>query len=529
MSSFTGSHLYFNAPNAQGPNGEGDSTILQYDSGEFISGDLIVGINIECYDWNAGALGLTFKALEMRFEDAATTGKPDWQTTGLVNYGLPTQANVFPVPYIWNWPVLNQYGFPNAFLAPLGATTMAVCQYGPGQNQTTGATGGPVTGYDGGPASIDSYGWDALNQAVNGPYTVDHLLCLYGNKAVPDVWPDMRMQNRKYNTDLDDVALIKGAGLKVFLHLVNSLTTPQASLISLWVRAGGWTYQGFGQTGVDVFDSITGGTYFNPIPLVVPTISFSISIPLSVGSLAEFGFSNYTWEAIMAPGTGASFPTQTTVKDTLIVPKGVEDDNGAEIFWAIQTPPLKGDAMAKRFRRELLPSGAFTITHMQWSPSDFNGNGNALYGAELRWEGTLGDGTPDNGGGGLIGTFDPASTSIGSMYLAAVTPVGGPVGAGVYFAAPPVGNIYAQALYNYTLPVNDVFVASDLQGFNHKFELRDTSWSLGDGVSPMAPYNGTADLLIVRMRFDEPLDGALSTVDARPATIADTLPKKVKF
>ena len=66
-STFTGQHLFFNTPNAQGPNGEGDSCIMNYPIGDLKTNDLIVGINVEAYDWNVGALTLKFKALEMRY------------------------------------------------------------------------------------------------------------------------------------------------------------------------------------------------------------------------------------------------------------------------------------------------------------------------------------------------------------------------------------------------------------------------------------------------------------------------------
>jgi hypothetical protein len=223
--------------------------------------------------------------------------------------------------------------------------------------------------------------------------------------------------------------------------------------------------------------------------------------------MLEYSYTAGTFEAIMRGTTTlpSSFD-ESWSKDLLMVgQKGAEDDNSAENYWSIQTPPVQGDAMAKRYVGPLFPSGAFTITDVLWAPGDFVGAGNGMYACEIRWEGA-GNGTPDFTPAGLLGTFDPASTTPGLLYRAAAYDTAG--APGIVFTAPPATNMYSVYLYDWLEAngVNDVSVGTDSSGPNHKWSLGDSFWALGDGLGgTTVPMTFGSDNCVTRLTCAEPL------------------------
>jgi hypothetical protein len=121
---------------------------MNYFTGDFMTADTILGINIEAADWNNGALGLTFKAIEMRLASTIISGCPNWTTGGLINLGMANEASVQPVPYLNNFPNLARYAFGAPFQvgALANSTTVVCCQYTPGQNIIN--PGCAAVGYD---------------------------------------------------------------------------------------------------------------------------------------------------------------------------------------------------------------------------------------------------------------------------------------------------------------------------------------------------------------------------------------------
>jgi hypothetical protein len=484
----TGTHYYINAPNAQGPNGEGDSSLELYLSTEFAAGDLIVGINIETYDFNLGVAGFTYKALEMRLENPATLGCPDW-----VN---PALGAVVPVPYLSNYAFLNQYPYAAPVPYPTGFNTVSVVQYNPGQNVLT--TGCPLVAGDAGPGSGFGYFWDAGLQSCAGPMSLDWCQCFYGNGQIPEVAPKVVLANRKYSTDSDTTAMVPGTELKMVLHLQNnsgSLWGP--GNLSLWVRNLMSGYQGFAGTGLDLLDALSGGSMSNPMTLVIPPISLGGSVNLTgnMGGLFDYGFSAYTLEATLSGGSPFIFASAVT--DAQFCPLGCEDDNSAETYYYVQSPQQWGDGMCKRFAQDLQPSGAFTVTALDWAPGDFGGAGSPLVHVGLYSEGTLGS---PNVSTGLLGTFDRSSVSPGTLYRATCYDLSGNVG--VLYPG-PVGNTYVWAQFdpNYFL----IAVGSSTSGPNHK-TFRDSYYSLGPNQPP-PPFNSFTAQLCMRLAIVKAADG----------------------
>jgi hypothetical protein len=480
-----------------------------YLSSEFQAGDLVVGMNIESYDFSGA--GLMYKACEMRFESAFTPGDPDWTTVGLVPGGW-----LSPVPYISNWPSATQFPFPAPVPPPIGFNTTAVVQYMPGQNVLT--TGCPLVG-----ASGTSNGFCYMHNALSGStfqLSVDWALMFYGNKVPPEVLPIISLINDKYGTDSDTTAMCKPSGLKLVIHLVNNtgmLWGP--GNFSLWARGGLIGYQGWGGTGLDVLSALSSGSLANPLSVAIPPVSLGGAVPLStnLGGLFEYSFSSFTVEGIL---TGGAPPVSSTyLEDAQFCPTGAQDDNTLETSYYVQSPQLWGDGMCKRFTADLMPSGAFTVVALDWSPGDFGGAGSPLYKVEMRTDGTYGDGdTPDLSPGGFLASFDTSSTAAGSLYrAAAVVPYS--------FAAPPAGNIYARCLFfpAYFL----IAIGTDTAGYHHK-GFGDASYSLGTGApgfpngpdGETLPFNDFPITLMIRLVTTVPFDGDVNG----NASVANVLP-----
>jgi hypothetical protein len=492
----TGTHYYINAPNAQGPNGEGDAALMLYLSTEFAAGDLVTGMNIETYDFSGA--GYSYKACEMRYESAFTPGCPDWTTVGRVPGGW-----LSPVPYISNWPSATQFPFPAPVPPPIGFNTVCTIQYMPGQNILT--SGCPLVGATG-TANGFSYLYNALSGSCAG-LSVDWCIGFYGNKVPPEVLPIVTLINDKYGTDSDTTAMCKPAGLKMVIHLVNNtgmLWGP--GNFSLFARGGLIGYQGWAGTGLDILSALSSGALTSPLSVVIPPTSLGGSVPLggNLGGLLEYSFSAFTVEGYLFGGSPAV--SSTYLEDAMFCPTGCQDDNTLETSYYVQSPQLWGDGQCKRFTADLLPSGAFTVAALDWSPGDFGGAGSPLYKAELRTDGTYGDGyTPDLSAGGFLCSFGLSSCPAGTLYRsAAVTAYS--------FAAPPAGNIYARCLF---IPAYFLIaIGTDTLGVNHK-GFSDSSYSLGTGApgfpngpdGEALPFNGFPISLMMRLVTTTPFDG----------------------
>jgi hypothetical protein len=347
--------------------------------------------------------------------------------------------------------------------------------------------------------------WNALAGSCFA-LSVDWALAFYGNKVPPEVLPIVSLINDKYGTSSDTTAMCKPSGLKMVVHLVNNtgmLWGP--GNFSLWARSGLAGY-GWGGTGLDILSTLSSGSLTNPLSVAIPPVSLGGSVPLSgnLGGLLEYSFSTFTFEGILSGGTPAV--NSAFSADAQFCPTGAQDDNALDTSYYVQSPQLWGDGMVKRFTADLLPSGAFTVTALDWSPGDFAGAGSPAYKVEMRTDGTYGDGvTPDLSPGGFLASFDTSSTAPGSLYrAAAVVPYS--------FAAPPAGNIYARCLF---IPANFLLaVGTDTVGFNHK-GFSDSSYSLGTGVAGFPngpdgetlPFNGFPISLMMRLVTTTPLDG----------------------
>jgi len=496
----TGTHYLLNNPNAQGANGEGDSPLILYLSSDFVAGDLVTGLNVESADFSGGAFP-THKALEMRFTSpfAITPADPDWTPAGLI-------AGISPPPPINNYPNSWQFPFMAPVAPPIGFNTVAVVQYTPGHNWTAGF--GPLVGATNNTTGF-SYAWNALAGSCF-QLGVDWMFCLYGNKVPPPVVPIITLQNSKYGTDSDTTAMCKPAGLKLVIHLLNNTGMIWGpGNFSLWARGGTVPYSGLGGTGLDVLSALSSGTLPSPLTVAIPPISLGGSVPLTtnLGGLLEYSFSSFTFEAILSGGS--PFQVETYMEDAQFCPTGCQDDNTMETSYYVQSPQQWGDGFCKRFTADLMPSGAFTVVAVDWSPGDFVGAGSPLYKAEMRTDGTYGDGvTPDLSPAGLLTTFNPASTPPGTMFRAAALPP-------YSFPAPPAGNIYVRNLYvpAYFL----IATGTDTAGYNHKL-LGDTSFSFGTGApgfpngpdGEALPFNFYPITLMVRLVTTVPLDGDIN-------------------
>jgi hypothetical protein len=517
-STFGGVHYYINSPNGVGLNGEGDSSLELYVSADFGPLTTWVGINVEAYDWNGGVSSLTFKAMEARFEAAATPGCPDWTPTGLL-------AVVSPVPYVSNWPVLAQYPYTTAIAYPSGLNVVSVVQYTPGQDIAT--SGCPLVGGDGGPGSGYGYFWDAFLASCAGPMGLDWLQCPYGNAPPPDVIPDITLVSQKYGTPSTVTAFTPQSGMTMQVHLKNlSGMIWGPGNLSIWVRQGRASYSGWSGTGLDLLKALGSNIGLsNPITIVIPPISLAGAVNIKPGSLLDYSFSAFTFEGILSGGTPPI--TQIDVEECLLCPPGCQDDNSINVSYFVQSPQLGGDGMCKAYTRDMVPSGSFDLLAVDWSPGDFGPGGGLLYKAEIRLEGTFGRGTPDLTPIGFLGTFDLATTAPATLYRATAYDTTG--NAGIFFAGPPAGNLYARCLFDVTY--NLVAVGSSTAGHNH-LSLGDSSFSLGTG-SPgfpngpdgeTLPFNGfTAELmmrLITMPKADGGFEGNGSVASATPTFAA---------
>jgi hypothetical protein len=337
----------------------------------------------------------------------------------------------------------------------------------------------------------------------------DWALALYGNKVPPEVLPLVTLINNKYGTDSDTTAMTKPSGLKIVIHLINNtgmLWGP--GNFSLFARSGLSGY-GWQATGLDVLDALSSGTLTSPLSVAIPPVSLGGSVPLStnLGNLLEYSFSSFTFEGILSGGTPAVFSANEA--DAQFCPVGCQDDNGLETSYYVQSPQLWGDGMCKRFTADLLPSGGFTVTALDWSPGDFGGAGSPLHKVEMRTDGTYGDGiTPDLSPGGFLASFDLSSTAAGSLYrAAALVPYS--------FGAPPAGNIYVRCLFfpAYFL----IAIGTDTAGYHHK-GFGDASYSLGTGApgfpngpdGETLPFNDFPITLMIRLVTTVPVDGEWS-------------------
>jgi hypothetical protein len=495
-----------NVPNGgPGGNGEGDAALMLYAAGFFIGGDLIGGINVEVWDWNLGANTLKYKALEMRYENplAGTAGLPDWTTAGLVDF-------VSPVPYISNFPNLNQYGFTAApFPAPTALNTMAVVQYTPGQNIAT--TGCPLVGRDNDGNSGWSYAYDA-NAGTTGLLAVstgpcDWVLCLYGNPVPPTADIQMNLFNqRAVPKATSKTAIVPGAGLDMVITLLNTTGVNYACTVSFWGRMGVAGYSGSSGTGVDIVGVLTGYSQSSPYAYTIPplpptgyTVKYNLTPQL--GQMMEFGFSALTIESY---NTGGSPPvTNTHIHDAAINPAGVEDDNSIETHYYINNPASPGDGWAKRFQDDVLPAVPWTLHQVGWIPWDLAGNGNALLQADVRLEGTFGKGTPDIAGG-LLGTMNPATGGPGTLLFANVwDTVGNPF---ISFAGTPQTNFYTMGIINGNNVDHVAFGASNAGWFHKVFQDTSTSDGSQSGGVIQQPFGIHTSQLIVRLVHTVPLD-----------------------
>jgi hypothetical protein len=501
--SFAGVHYYINAPNGLGLNGEGDSALELYLSTDFGPGVTIAGLNIEAYDWNGGVSMFTFKACEMRAENPVTPGCPDYA-------GFPL-ALVFPVPYISNWPNVQQYAFTTPIPYPAGLNTIACVQYTPGQNILT--TGCPLVGGDGGPGSGFGYFWDAALASCAGPMTLDWLLCYYGNAPEPEVLIDHTLVNNKYGTDSDTTGMAFGNGFDVILQLKNSGGTDWVGGWSWWMRVGTSGYSGFSGTGLDIIRVLFGPGKLSPIPFLIPanfTFTATLGFTPYISSMADWGFAAYTSEINIAGGT----VNKTDTEDACFYMFGVQDDNLLDISYYVQSPQQWGDGMCKRMANDNLPSGSFNIFAVDWSPGDFGATScPAVYKAEIRTEDALyGMGTPDLSIGGLLGTYDPATTAPGGFVRRTVYayPGGGPIG-----LTAPTGNIYTRCLFDLSDPGYLVAIGSSTGDSNHK-SFRDSSFSSGndpnggpDGEG--LPFNIFSAQLMMRLAITDVFNGGGTT------------------
>jgi hypothetical protein len=324
------------------------------------------------------------------------------------------------------------------------------------------------------------------------------------------VLPIITLINSKYGTDSDTTAMCKPSGLKMVIHLVNNtgmLWGP--GNFSLWARSGLASYGGWTGTGLDILSALSSGTLTSPLSVAIPPISLGGAVTLStnLGGLLEYSFSTFTIEGHLYGGTPAV--NSNYLEDAQFCPVGCQDDNVLDTSYYVQSPQQWGDGQCKRFTADLMPSGAFTVTAIDWSPGDFAGAGSPAYKVEMRTDGTFGDGvTPDLSPAGLLASFDTSSTAPGSMYrAAAITPYA--------FAAPPAGNIYVRCLF---IPANFLLaVGTDTAGFNHK-GFGDSSYSLGTGApgfpngpdGESLPFNGFPISLMIRLVTTTPLDGDVS-------------------
>jgi hypothetical protein len=321
--------------------------------------------------------------------------------------------------------------------------------------------------------------------------------------------------NNKYWTDSDTTAMTFTNGFDVILAFGNtSNTTDFMGHLSWWVRAPMRNYTGFSGTGLDMLQVLTGGLVRSPTPFFIPknfALTISLGLTPYVSSMLDFSFSAYTSEMVLAGGSAIHI---SDIEDAQFCPTGCEDDNTLEISYYVQSPQQWGDGFAKRFSRDLLPSGSFTIRGVDYCPGDFGGAScPAVFKAEIRTEDTFyGMGTPDLSNAGLLGTFDTATAPpITLARRAAFDTSGNP---GIFFPGTPSLNLYSRVLFDLSNAGYLVALGASVAGERHK-TFWDSSFSVGfdpnggpDGEGlPFLVFSGQ---LIMRLAMTWPMDDGFS-------------------
>lgn len=503
-------HYYMNAPNAQGPNGQGDSHMAQYQAIDFPNsgfGTMIVGLNIQVHDFSGGVNNQRFKAMEMRFE-GAQFGNPDWSANGLI-------SEVLPVPYISNWASLNQYPFtaPGPVGYPVGSNTLAVVQYTPGQNIIT--PGCPLVACDNGVGGVALQGtgrgffYDGALMSHFGPVIHTCQAEYFGNPPPPPLVPVIRIANRKYDTASDDNSMCQGTGLKMTVGLVNSTgMTWGPGKITMYMHEGQRNWIWYSPPGVDLISALSGGSKTNPVGIRVPAGGIAVGVKLDnlFGQQGDYLFSAYTLNTEVTDDADPSY-SQTDTDDWLMTPKGAQDGGYADLYWWFGTGAVWGRGFNKFFDQDHFPSGAFTVTRVDHAREDWNGNGFPLYRADVRTEATLGRGQSDLSNAGLLGTFDARIVTCCSLNTALAYDTTG--AAGIGFASVPTGNIYVDT---FTHPGSNGYqMCGSTNGGKDYLPLGDNFYNWGGGTRRYGAGIGADDAgqnYVMRLIMTEPLEGS---------------------
>jgi hypothetical protein len=512
-------HSFINNPNAQGPNGQGDSYITQYQTLDFKGGaanTLVVGININAHDW--GPSGLTFKAMEMRYENNTSPspnwgrfGMPDWTVAGLL-------AKTTPVPYISNWAAIDQYPFDNVVNYPAGLNTMAVVQQPLNGNFSgIGTTSIPVDNGIGGTGIVGSgrcFTYNANTNTLSGPRVRSYWMMLYGNTVAPPVYPRIRIENRKFNTASDEHSMVIGKGIRMLFSIVNNkgaLYTPCA--LEMWLREGNiwhnrWSYQ------VDFLSSISAGKLSSPKGIPIPPAGYGVPNPIPVkltqlfGQLGDYYFKTYTL-ATRTSGIGSALGSvdETDTDMFQMCPFGCQDCSDFGFAWWFGGHTVWGRGWSRLLNKNHLPSGAFTAIRVDHAISDFNGNGFPIYRADVRTEATTGFGQCDYSPAGLLGTFDKNILVWNFKQAQAFDPFGNP---GIPFTGPPAGNIYIKWIQN-PASGGEEGMGANGTGQKNYVPLGDCFYNWGGSTTrPFGvgyDYHGFGDEYLLRLICQEPLSG----------------------
>jgi hypothetical protein len=434
-------HYYMNAPNSQGPNGQGDAAMELYISTEFATGTQICGVNLDAYDF-AGLSGQTFKAFECRTVIPGSSPPcPDWSSNGFV-------AGLIPPPYVNNWANIEQYAFTGGCVAyPAGQDVMAIVQYTPGQNILT--TGCPLVAADNGGGLGFGYFYSGVTNQCFGPTFNDWWLMLYGNGPPQPVELAVTLENTKFNSSVDDHPLCGdivygNTGLRIFLHLINNLGMIYGPLnLEMWIRGNTVNYSGFTGTGLDMLAGFSSGAKKSPLTIMVPPGSLGGGVNMGplLGPLFEYSNSAYTFEVLLTDVPFGGTISDLYLEDAQMNPYGWIDDGIAEVGYYVEYPPQWGNRHAKRFDPNEMPSGQFCICYVDHAIWDYSGVTPLLIQAEIRTESTFGPNTPNLCPGGRLGTFNPQIPPCCGLTRANVFDNLGNLG--ICFTNPPTFNVYA--------------------------------------------------------------------------------------
>jgi hypothetical protein len=504
-------HYYMNAPNAQGPNGQGDSHMAQYQGLiDFKNGGLfytIVGINIQVHDFSGGVNRQTFKAMEMRLENPNQAGCPNWSANGLV-------AQVTPVPYLSNWASLNQYPFSAPVAYPVGLNTLTTIQYTPGQNILT--PGCPLVACDNGVGGIAlqgtgrGYFYDGALMSCFGPVIHTCQAEFYGNPPPPPATVAVRIANVWYDTGSDEHSMIQGAGLKMNITLVNNIgMTWGPGALEMYMHEGNRNWIWFSPPGVDLLAALSGGTKTSPLSLRIPATGIAAGVKMTnlFGQLGDYLFNAFTLNTRLSGNPATGSVDQTDVDQWLMNPKGAQDPGYADLYWWFGSGTVWGRGFSKLFNKNHVPQNAFTVVRVDHARQDWNGNGFPLYRADVRTEATTGFGQSNLQPAGLLGTFDRRIVTCCSLNKATAYNTVGSVG--ISFPIPPTGNFYTDT---FTHPGSNGYqMCGDGQGGKDDVPLGESFYNWGGGGRPFGAgtsYHDVNQNYVFRLIMTEPLEGS---------------------